>query len=61
MSHEGRFAMGYEFLMMAAATMAIGLVVSLVLLGACYFTEREHHHRGFLSHRRARPLPPSKV
>ena len=36
--------MRYEFLMMAAATMTIGLVVSLVLLGACYFAERDHHH-----------------
>jgi hypothetical protein len=50
-----------EFLMMALATVAIGLVVSFLLLGVCYLADRHPHHGRFLSDRRSRPHPPSKV
>ena len=47
-----------EFLMMAIATMAIGLIVSLVLLGVSTFTDGDHPGR-FPFVRRPRALPPS--
>jgi hypothetical protein len=49
-----------EFLLMAVMTVAIGLVVSLALLGASPFAQRDHHRRIRFGHR-SRSLPPPKV